>query len=195
MIIRKMWLSLHIYNNADAMDNAITFCFALLIMLQMLVPVSMNICKGIDGQYCCDGYRRVQDKCIACEIGLYGKDCGTKCRYPTFGQDCQSLCNCTVTNCDYVKGCEQYIGDYQIHSTLHLIYNTVTEERIGPSNLSEESTTHSNTSKCDAKKTSNKSINYLLYPISGLTAVSFIIYMVYLNTRSLEKRLVKTNTV
>lgn len=65
----------------------------------------------------------------------------------------------------------------------------------GASNLSEESTTHTNTSECNANKTPNKSIIYLLYPIFGLTAVSLIIYMVYLYTRSLERRLVKTNTV
>lgn len=63
-----------------------------------------------------------------------------------------------------------------------------------PSNPYKESTTQSNTSECDANKTRNKSINYLLYPIFGLTAVSLIIYMVYLYTRSLEKRLVETDT-
>nr|XP_011420363.2 uncharacterized protein LOC105323096 [Crassostrea gigas] len=113
------------------MENVMTFCFALLIMLQMLVAVSMNICKGIDGENCCNGYRWVQDKCIACEIGFYGKECNKRCLYPTFGKDCQSLCKCNVTNCDHVQGCEQSIGDYQIHSTLHWIYNTVTEERKG----------------------------------------------------------------
>nr|XP_034308689.1 multiple epidermal growth factor-like domains protein 11 [Crassostrea gigas] len=149
----------------------------------------------IDGDNCCNGYRWVQDKCIACEIGLYGTDCNTTCLYPTFGRDCQYLCDCNATNCDHVKGCVQNIGDYKINSTLQLISKTDTKERIGPSNLSEESTTHTNTSECDANKTPHKGINYLLYPIFGLTAVSLIIYMVYLYTRSLERRLVKTNTV
>uniref|UniRef100_A0A8W8MCR8 Uncharacterized protein n=1 Tax=Magallana gigas TaxID=29159 RepID=A0A8W8MCR8_MAGGI len=131
-------------------------------MLQMLVAVSMNICKGIDGENCCNGYRWVQDKCIACEIGFYGKECNKRCLYPTFGKDCQSLCKCNVTNCDHVQGCEQSIGDYQIHSTLHWIYNTVTEERKGSSNVAEDSTTIASSPECDANKTFDKSVNYLV---------------------------------
>lgn len=65
----------------------------------------------------------------------------------------------------------------------------------GTSNVSEDSTTNFNTPECDAKITLNKRIHYLLYPIFGLTAVSVITYMVYLYTQSLEKRLVKANTV
>lgn len=65
----------------------------------------------------------------------------------------------------------------------------------GTSNVSEDSTTNFNTPECDAQKTLNKRIHNLLYPIFGHTAVSVIIYRVYLYTRSLEKRLVKTNTV
>lgn len=48
--------------------------------------------------------------CIACEIGFFGKNCNTKCIYPTFGQGCQSVCDCNVTNCDHVKGCVQSHG-------------------------------------------------------------------------------------
>lgn len=59
-----------------------------------------------------------------------------------------------------------------------------------PFNLSEDSTTCANTSECDAKKTLN-----LLYPIIGLTAVSLIICMMYLYTRSLDNRPVETDTV
>lgn len=65
----------------------------------------------------------------------------------------------------------------------------------GSSNVSEDSTTIASSPECDANKTFDKSVNYLVYPISGLTAVSFIIYMMYLYTRSLKKRFVKTNTV
>lgn len=65
----------------------------------------------------------------------------------------------------------------------------------GTPNVTENPTANFNTPECDAKKTLNKRIHNLLYPIFGLTAVSVIIYMVYLYTRSLEKRLVKTDTV
>lgn len=47
---------------------------------------------------------------LDCEIGFYGINCNIKCPYPTFGQGCQSVCNCNVTNCDYVNGCIQSSG-------------------------------------------------------------------------------------
>lgn len=75
------------------------------------------------------------------------------------------------------------ISDYLFKQFLFLV--------TGTSNVSEDSTTP----ECGAKKTLNERIHYLLYTIFGLTAVSVIIYMMYLYTRSLEKRLVKTNTV
>lgn len=42
---------------------------------------------------------------LVCDRGFRGKNCGTKCSYPTYGEGCQSLCNCNITYCDYVNGC------------------------------------------------------------------------------------------
>lgn len=39
-----------------------------------------------------------------------GKNCVTKCPYPTYGQDCQSKCYCNVTYCDHVSGCTETSG-------------------------------------------------------------------------------------
>lgn len=65
----------------------------------------------------------------------------------------------------------------------------------GTPNVSEDSTTTSGNPESDAKNTLNKRINYTMYSIFGLTAVSLILCMVYLYTRSFEKRLLKTNIV
>lgn len=85
---------------------------------------------------------------------------------------------------------------YHVLSVLIFLLSHITYSNIfwslvtDPFNLSEDSTTYVYTSECDAKKTLN-----LLYPIIGLTAVSLIIYMMYLYTRSLENRPVETDTV
>lgn len=54
----------------------------------------------------------------------------------------------------------------------------------GTPNVSEDSATTSGNPESDAKNTLNKRINYSIF---GLTALSLILCMVYLYTRSLEK--------
>lgn len=47
---------------------------------------------------------------LACKNGFTGKNCVTKCQYPTYGKGCQSLCDCNESFCDHVNGCTQTSG-------------------------------------------------------------------------------------
>lgn len=58
-----------------------------------------------------------------------------------------------------------------------------------------DNTSNFNIPFCDIKERQPKVINTLLFGIIGLTAPSFIIYMIYLYTRVLEKRQVNISTV
>lgn len=61
-------------------------------------------------------------------------------------------------------------------------------------NVTTDTTTNSNLtiSVYKTMETESKGINTLMFGIIGLLAVSFIIYMMYLYTRVLEKRLVNS---
>lgn len=60
-------------------------------------------------------------------------------------------------------------------------------------NVTTDTTTNLNlTISVKTMETESKGINTLMFGIIGLLAVSFIIYMMYLYTRVLEKRLVNS---
>lgn len=47
---------------------------------------------------------------LACNVGYSGKNCDTKCVFPSFGKDCKSTCNCKEINCDHAEGCKNSTG-------------------------------------------------------------------------------------
>ncbi|XP_052682261.1 uncharacterized protein LOC128162885 [Crassostrea angulata] len=131
--------------------------------------------------------------CIPCEKGFHGLNCDTMCQYPTYGKDCQSKCKCDVTNCNHVNGCIQPTRKYMVQSTIHTNDKTVTaSSHRDIYNVTTDTTTNSTYPVYETKKTEPKKINTLIFGIIGLMTLSFIIYMMYLYTRVLEKRLVKS---
>ncbi|XP_048771694.1 scavenger receptor class F member 1-like isoform X1 [Ostrea edulis] len=46
------------------------------------------------------------EKCSECDVGFQGECCQLSCRYPNYGDRCQSWCNCEITNCSFVTGCD-----------------------------------------------------------------------------------------
>ncbi|XP_056013745.1 multiple epidermal growth factor-like domains protein 6 [Ostrea edulis] len=46
------------------------------------------------------------EKCTECNVGFQGECCQLPCRYPNYGDRCQSWCNCEITNCSSVTGCD-----------------------------------------------------------------------------------------
>nr|XP_034309253.1 cell death abnormality protein 1-like isoform X2 [Crassostrea gigas] len=61
---------------------------------------------------CCTGFHldMVKQMCIPCNVGYSGKNCDTKCVFPSFGKDCKSTCNCKDINCDHAEGCNNSTG-------------------------------------------------------------------------------------
>ncbi|XP_056013741.1 multiple epidermal growth factor-like domains protein 10 [Ostrea edulis] len=45
-------------------------------------------------------------KCVECDEGFQGECCQRPCRYPNYGDRCQSWCNCEITSCSSVTGCD-----------------------------------------------------------------------------------------
>ncbi|XP_052682254.1 uncharacterized protein LOC128162877 [Crassostrea angulata] len=200
ILLRDHFISI---TNKSKFKNMVTLFITFFTLLQLAVKVSMLICNGINGSGCCHGYKwdHSHRKCIVCEYGFFGRNCDTKCRYPTYGQDCQSKCDCDVLNCDYVNGCTQPTTKYKVHSALHTndktatkgqteIHNVRSDKDI--SNVSTDTTKNFTYPVYETKKTEPKKNNTLMFGIIGLMTVSFIIYMMYLYTRLLEKRLVNS---
>ncbi|XP_034308996.1 multiple epidermal growth factor-like domains protein 10 [Magallana gigas] len=87
-------------------------CYLFAFFLWNIEVIYSTLCRGINGTYCCSGYRwsKIQNNCIPCTSGYTGINCDTKCIYPLFGQDCQSVCNCTEEHCDHIYGCRNSSG-------------------------------------------------------------------------------------
>lgn len=43
---------------------------------------------------------------LVCLSGYYGMNCSSRCIYPFYGQHCQNTCECNVTDCNHVHGCQ-----------------------------------------------------------------------------------------
>lgn len=46
----------------------------------------------------------------ACEIGYHGKECDTKCPFPSYGHECQLRCACEEIDCDFANGCRKSLN-------------------------------------------------------------------------------------
>lgn len=110
-------------------------------MFQLVVPVSLLFCNGIDGELvCCDGYKFIpeQNNCTLCDKGFRGKNCNTKCPYPTYGEECQYICKCNITHCNHVSGCTEASEGFNLFKeqfSKHINYKTVTKDVINEANL------------------------------------------------------------
>ncbi|XP_052681389.1 uncharacterized protein LOC128162266 [Crassostrea angulata] len=121
------------------MENTVIFRIAFLIVFQLVVPVSLLFCNGIDGELvCCDGYKFIpeQNNCTLCDKGFRGKNCNTKCPYHTYGEECQYICKCNITHCNHVNGCTEASEE---QFSKHINYKTVTKDLINGDNLDKSS--------------------------------------------------------
>lgn len=51
---------------------------------------------------------------LECLPGYFGTNCSTRCIYPIYGKRCQNTCDCNVTECNHVLGCQ---GNYSQNGT------------------------------------------------------------------------------
>eukprot|EP00105_Crassostrea_gigas_P000967 XP_011412953.1 PREDICTED: uncharacterized protein LOC105317866 [Crassostrea gigas] len=58
-----------------------------------------------DGK-CCANYHMVNGSCQVCPVGYFGSECTVPCYYPTFGMFCEQECECNLTDCNHMYGCE-----------------------------------------------------------------------------------------
>ena len=42
---------------------------------------------------------------LGCRKGYFGASCTLPCKYPLYGNNCEHKCNCTLSNCNHIKGC------------------------------------------------------------------------------------------
>lgn len=47
---------------------------------------------------------------VECDVGYYGRNCISSCRYPNYGKLCQNMCDCTESKCNHVYGCKKILG-------------------------------------------------------------------------------------
>uniref|UniRef100_K1QBJ0 Uncharacterized protein n=1 Tax=Magallana gigas TaxID=29159 RepID=K1QBJ0_MAGGI len=56
---------------------------------------------------CCTNFYWDEGECKACLPGYFGMNCQTSCVYPTFGKLCMNTCDCNISDCDHVSGCQE----------------------------------------------------------------------------------------
>lgn len=44
---------------------------------------------------------------LECLPGYFGMNCFSQCLYPDYGESCRNTCDCTVTYCNHVLGCQE----------------------------------------------------------------------------------------
>ncbi|XP_052674810.1 uncharacterized protein LOC128156631 [Crassostrea angulata] len=67
---------------------------------------------------CCTNYFWENEECKECLPGYFGTNCSIRCIYPNYGKRCQYTCDCTVTDCNPVHGCQ---GNYSQNGTSTVI--------------------------------------------------------------------------
>nr|XP_034301433.1 uncharacterized protein LOC117681368 isoform X2 [Crassostrea gigas] len=63
---------------------------------------------------CCTDFYRDEGECKECLPGYFGTNCQTSCVYPYFGKYCMNTCDCTISDCDNVSGCQGNDTEIQI---------------------------------------------------------------------------------
>ncbi|XP_052707373.1 uncharacterized protein LOC128182695 [Crassostrea angulata] len=59
-------------------------------------------------------WNEILNKCVDCNVGSYGKNCSSLCRYPNYGRDCGQDCSyCSQELCDSTLGCPKNYGTTQ----------------------------------------------------------------------------------
>nr|XP_034301435.1 uncharacterized protein LOC105335029 isoform X1 [Crassostrea gigas] len=63
---------------------------------------------------CCKNFYRDEGECKECLPGYFGTNCQTSCVYPYFGKYCMNTCDCNISDCDNVSGCQGNDTEIQI---------------------------------------------------------------------------------
>nr|XP_034335151.1 multiple epidermal growth factor-like domains protein 10 [Crassostrea gigas] len=59
-------------------------------------------------------WNKTLNKCVDCNVGSYGENCSSRCRYPNYGRNCQHDCSyCNQELCDSTLGCPKNYGTTQ----------------------------------------------------------------------------------
>lgn len=66
---------------------------------------------------CCLSWSSDKEMCDECETGYFGNKCEMPCRFPNFGKFCQFKCNCTLTECNHISGCQHGLGTFRPYLT------------------------------------------------------------------------------
>ena len=86
---------LSLYRTLSCQLNQDFFCKCLYLHAYIYTHIHINTCKHL---------------CLECAEGYYDLNCYTPCRYPNYGKNCQHFCNCSISKCNHIKGCQ---GIYQ----------------------------------------------------------------------------------
>nr|XP_011435897.2 uncharacterized protein LOC105334227 [Crassostrea gigas] len=65
---------------------------------------------------CCANFYRDKGECKECLPGYFGTNCKLRCFYPGFGKQCMNTCDCNISDCDPVSGCQGNDTEIQITS-------------------------------------------------------------------------------
>ncbi|XP_052719826.1 uncharacterized protein LOC128191677 isoform X2 [Crassostrea angulata] len=63
---------------------------------------------------CCANFYRDKGECKECLPGYFGTNCKLRCFYPGFGKQCMNTCDCNISDCDPVSGCQGNDTEIQI---------------------------------------------------------------------------------
>lgn len=63
---------------------------------------------------------------IECLPGYIGRNCTSKCPYPTYGIKCQEICYCSNNQCDASSGCNTVTtGNIHLNNVVGLILSSL----------------------------------------------------------------------
>ncbi|XP_062602594.1 uncharacterized protein LOC134264312 [Saccostrea cucullata] len=67
------------------------------------------------GHGCCAGFMLDinRSSCTPCDTGYIGRDCEILCPFPMFGDGCQFRCDCDISSCSPLIGCQSAITTLQ----------------------------------------------------------------------------------
>eukprot|EP00105_Crassostrea_gigas_P017920 XP_011435873.1 PREDICTED: uncharacterized protein LOC105334206 isoform X2 [Crassostrea gigas] len=83
------------------------------LYLAVLVLCCVSLCSSLDckrnaKEKCQEDchWIEINNTCIDCPLGFYGRHCSSQCRYPNFGKHCQQDCShCEKEVCNASFGC------------------------------------------------------------------------------------------
>ncbi|XP_078324906.1 uncharacterized protein LOC111104961 isoform X2 [Crassostrea virginica] len=78
-----------------------------IVLCQFFVFLNSKLCQGPDGLVCCADFvwNKIENRCVPCNDGYFGINCGYTCPDLYFGKRCILRCNCSIGHCHHVHGC------------------------------------------------------------------------------------------